>query len=146
MTKAIVFLLDKFVWMLLITVIATQALQFAGVVPTPKGLEEISYEKDNNYEFQLGIGDSGPRGKRQTDGAGNIIDNIFNIPIATLNAVSELIRNTRARRLQRIQERAELEKAVDTDKKRIQRASPDHPLASLDAHLDESSAKVLLNL
>ncbi|XP_018336195.1 uncharacterized protein LOC108744780 isoform X2 [Agrilus planipennis] len=79
MTKAIVFLLDKFVWMLLITVIATQALQFAGVVPTPKGLEEISYEKDNNYEFQLGIGDSGPRGKRQTDGAGNIIDNIFNM-------------------------------------------------------------------
>lgn len=36
-------ILDKFVWMLVITVITTQALQIAGVVEGPTKLDEISY-------------------------------------------------------------------------------------------------------
>lgn len=40
----VVYILDKFVCMLLITVITTQSLQMAGVVESPKGLDEITYE------------------------------------------------------------------------------------------------------
>lgn len=39
------YFLDKFVWMLLVTVVTTQALQIAGVVDPPKGLEDISYNE-----------------------------------------------------------------------------------------------------
>lgn len=44
-SQAIVYFLDKFVWMLLITAVTTQALQIAGVVEPPKGLEDISYNE-----------------------------------------------------------------------------------------------------
>lgn len=35
--------MDKIVWMLLITALTTQALQIAGVINAPKGLQEITY-------------------------------------------------------------------------------------------------------
>jgi hypothetical protein len=41
----VVYVLDKIVWMLLITAVTTQALQIAGVVDTPKGLGDISYKQ-----------------------------------------------------------------------------------------------------
>lgn len=44
-SQAIVYFLDKFVWMLLITAVTTQALQIAGVVDPPKGLEDITYNE-----------------------------------------------------------------------------------------------------
>ncbi|KAB0799591.1 hypothetical protein PPYR_07471 [Photinus pyralis] len=97
MSKVIVYVLDKFVWILLVAVITTQALQIAGVVEGPKTLGEITYEKDNELEFKVTAGN--PRGKRQSDERFALFDNIFNIPIATLNSVNELLQATRRLRL-----------------------------------------------
>jgi hypothetical protein len=91
----VVYVLDKIVWMLLITAVTTQALQIAGVVDTPKGLGDISYKQDNEYSFQVQVGETDVRGKRQTDQRAQFIDSLFNIPISTLNAVNNLVQNTR---------------------------------------------------
>ncbi|KYB28038.1 uncharacterized protein LOC103312721 isoform X1 [Tribolium castaneum] len=95
MSKVVIYVLDKIVWMLLITAVTTQALQIAGVVDAPKGLGDISYKQDSEYNFQVQVGNSDVRGKRQTDQRSPLIDNIFSIPITTLNAVNNLVQNTR---------------------------------------------------
>lgn len=41
--QVLVYVMDKIVWMLLITALTTQALQIAGVISAPKGLQEITY-------------------------------------------------------------------------------------------------------
>jgi hypothetical protein len=78
MSKVVVYVLDKIVWMLLITAVTTQALQIAGVVDTPKGLGDISYKQDNEYSFQVQVGETDVRGKRQTDQRAQFIDSLFN--------------------------------------------------------------------
>ncbi|KAF5289928.1 hypothetical protein FQA39_LY14937 [Lamprigera yunnana] len=93
MSKVIVYVLDKFVWMLLVAVITTQALQIAGVVDGPKTLDEIKYEQEPEYEFKVSA--ENMREKRQSQERFEILDNIFNIPIATLNSVNDLIQSTR---------------------------------------------------
>ncbi|KAJ3662454.1 hypothetical protein Zmor_006802 [Zophobas morio] len=112
MSKVVVYVLDKIVWMLLITAVTTQALQIVGVVDTPKGLGDIAYKQDNEYNFQVQVGGSDVRGKRQTDQRSRFIDNLFNvsktvhvvtvkenkkdrIPISTLNAVNNLVQSSR---------------------------------------------------
>ncbi|KAJ8915912.1 hypothetical protein NQ315_015527 [Exocentrus adspersus] len=87
--------MDKIVWMLLITALTTQALQIVGVLDTPKGLQEITYTQDNAYNYQLGVEQSDFRGKRETQDRSQIIDSLFNIPIQTLNAVNNLVQNSR---------------------------------------------------
>ncbi|EFA01683.2 uncharacterized protein LOC103312721 isoform X2 [Tribolium castaneum] len=77
MSKVVIYVLDKIVWMLLITAVTTQALQIAGVVDAPKGLGDISYKQDSEYNFQVQVGNSDVRGKRQTDQRSPLIDNIF---------------------------------------------------------------------
>lgn len=76
MSKVVVYVLDKFVWILLVAVITTQALQIAGVVEGPRTLGEITYEKDNELEFKVTAGN--PREKRQSDERFALLDNIFN--------------------------------------------------------------------
>ncbi|XP_017775874.1 PREDICTED: uncharacterized protein LOC108562159 [Nicrophorus vespilloides] len=84
MSKMLIYVLDKFVWILLIAVLTAQALQIAGVVDTPKniGLGEISYSDGNEYEYRVSIGGDGGaiegRGKRQAGDRSPLLDNIFN--------------------------------------------------------------------
>ncbi|KAF5282172.1 hypothetical protein FQR65_LT02869 [Abscondita terminalis] len=93
MSKVIVYILDKFVWMLLVAVITTQALQIAGVVEGPRTLGEIKYEQDPESEFKVTA--DNVREKRQPQERFELLDNIFNIPIATLNSVNDLLQSTR---------------------------------------------------
>lgn len=53
--QLVIYVLDKFVWMLLITIITTQALQMAGVVEAPKGLGEITYSEVGMHFFDDGF-------------------------------------------------------------------------------------------
>lgn len=43
--QLVVYLLDRLVWMLLVTAFTTQALQMAGIIETPKGYQAITYSK-----------------------------------------------------------------------------------------------------
>ncbi|XP_018561410.1 uncharacterized protein LOC108903651 isoform X2 [Anoplophora glabripennis] len=95
MSKVLVYVMDKIVWMLLITALTTQALQIAGVINAPKGLQEITYTQDNEYNYQLAVEEADTRGKRETQERSQIIDSLFNIPIQTLNAVNNLVQNSR---------------------------------------------------
>lgn len=79
MSKLLVYILDKVVWMLLITVLTTQALQIAGVLQSPKSLSDITYTQENNYEFKLSAEDiDSSRAKRQTGERSAVLDGIFN--------------------------------------------------------------------
>ncbi|XP_019881046.1 uncharacterized protein LOC109608927 [Aethina tumida] len=95
MSKILVYILDRIVWMLVILVITTQALQMAGIVESPKSLGEISYSDNNNYNYQLAVGNTDLRGKRQTEERSKFIDSLFNLPIQTLNALNTLVQNSR---------------------------------------------------
>ncbi|KAJ3638646.1 hypothetical protein MTP99_001993 [Tenebrio molitor] len=64
------------------------------VVPNRKGVGGID-RTDNEYSFQVQVGETDVRGKRQTDQRAQFIDSLFNIPISTLNAVNNLVQNTR---------------------------------------------------
>ncbi|XP_023021257.1 uncharacterized protein isoform X3 [Leptinotarsa decemlineata] len=77
MSKVFVYVLDKVVWLLLITAMMTQALQIAGVLDTPKGLQEISYVQGKEYNFQITVG-SDARAKRETAERSKVIDSLFN--------------------------------------------------------------------
>jgi hypothetical protein len=90
MSKVVVYVLDKIVWMLLITAVTTQALQIAGVVDTPKGLGDISYKQDNEYSFQVQVGETDVRGKRQTDQRAQFIDSLFNVSATVLATNSKM--------------------------------------------------------
>ncbi|CAH1103860.1 unnamed protein product [Psylliodes chrysocephalus] len=94
MSKVFVYVLDKVVWMLLIAALTTQALQIAGILESPKGLQEITYSKGNDYSFQLSVGPEN-RGKRETSDRSKLIDSLFNIPIQTLTAVNNLVQSSR---------------------------------------------------
>ncbi|XP_074041329.1 uncharacterized protein isoform X2 [Leptinotarsa decemlineata] len=72
----------------------TQALQIAGVLDTPKGLQEISYVQGKEYNFQITVG-SDARAKRETAERSKVIDSLFNIPIQTLTAVNNLVQSSR---------------------------------------------------
>ncbi|XP_018561409.1 uncharacterized protein LOC108903651 isoform X1 [Anoplophora glabripennis] len=78
MSKVLVYVMDKIVWMLLITALTTQALQIAGVINAPKGLQEITYTQDNEYNYQLAVEEADTRGKRETQERSQIIDSLFN--------------------------------------------------------------------
>ncbi|CAG9861571.1 unnamed protein product [Phyllotreta striolata] len=65
------------VWMLLIAAFTTQALQIAGILESPKGLQEITYNNDKEYSFQLSVGGEN-RGKRETAERSKFIDSFFN--------------------------------------------------------------------
>jgi len=97
MSKMLVYLLDKFVWLLLVAVLTTQALQIAGVVESPKTLAigDMVVYNGVDYEYSGRIRDNFPRDKRQAGDRSPIIDNLFNIPIATLNAVNDLVQSSR---------------------------------------------------
>lgn len=43
MLQYVIYVLDKVVWMLLIAIFTTQALQIAGIIDTPQTLGEITY-------------------------------------------------------------------------------------------------------
>nr|CAI5868770.1 unnamed protein product [Callosobruchus analis] len=67
--------------MLLVTVLTAQALQLAGIMETPKGLHETEYKQDNEYNFQVAIGESMIREKRETGERSKLIDSFFNVSI-----------------------------------------------------------------
>ncbi|KAK5643120.1 hypothetical protein RI129_006965 [Pyrocoelia pectoralis] len=148
MSKFVVYVLDKFVWMLLVTVITTQALQIAGVVEGPRTLGEIAYEKDGEYEFKVTAGN--PREKRQSDERFALFDNIFNIPIATLNSVNELLQTTRRLRLNNRNTAGAAAPNSASSNSRLPRKTKKKPYRSyLDGprvQEDGSSARVLLNI
>ncbi|VEN49113.1 unnamed protein product [Callosobruchus maculatus] len=95
MSKLIIYVLDKVVWMLLATVLTAQALQLAGIIEAPKGLHQIDYKQENEYNFQVAIGEATSREKRETGERSKLIDSFFNIPIQTLQAVNNLVQNSR---------------------------------------------------
>ncbi|CAH0560932.1 unnamed protein product [Brassicogethes aeneus] len=95
MSKIIVYILDRIVWMLVILVITTQALQMAGIVESPKSLGEITYSDKNNYNYQIAVGSPDVRGKREAEDRSKFIDSLFNLPIQTLNALNTLVQNSR---------------------------------------------------
>lgn len=51
--QVVVYILDRLVWMLLITAFATQALQMAGIIDTPKGYQGITYSKVTYFSLLL---------------------------------------------------------------------------------------------
>ncbi|KAK9875884.1 hypothetical protein WA026_009670 [Henosepilachna vigintioctopunctata] len=98
MSKIVVYILDKIVWLLLFTIIATQSLQIAGVMEAPKSLNEISYPQQSEYDYQLSIVNNEARGKRQADigeERSQFIDSLFSIPISTLTALNNLVQHSR---------------------------------------------------
>ncbi|XP_044747884.1 uncharacterized protein LOC123309079 isoform X1 [Coccinella septempunctata] len=98
MSKLIVYILDRIVWLLLFTVITAQSLQIVGLMDPPKALEQITYPEENQYDYQLAVVNNEARGKRQTDATeqrSQLIDSLFNIPISTLNALNNLVQHSR---------------------------------------------------
>ncbi|XP_045478891.1 uncharacterized protein LOC123683927 [Harmonia axyridis] len=98
MSKIVVYILDRIVWLLLITIITTQSLQIAGIIDPPKTMEQISYPEQNQYDYQLAVVNNEGRGKRQTDPSeqrSQFIDSLFNIPISTLTALNNLVQHSR---------------------------------------------------
>ncbi|CAH2006573.1 unnamed protein product [Acanthoscelides obtectus] len=81
--------------MLLVTVLTAQALQLAGIIETPKGLHELTYQQEHEYNFQVAVGEASSREKRETGERSKLIDSFFNIPIQTLQAVNNLVQNSR---------------------------------------------------
>ncbi|XP_044747886.1 uncharacterized protein LOC123309079 isoform X2 [Coccinella septempunctata] len=81
MSKLIVYILDRIVWLLLFTVITAQSLQIVGLMDPPKALEQITYPEENQYDYQLAVVNNEARGKRQTDATeqrSQLIDSLFN--------------------------------------------------------------------
>ncbi|XP_065159360.1 uncharacterized protein [Atheta coriaria] len=82
MSKVVIYILDKFVWILIVAIFTSQALQIAGVVEGPKdfSLRELHfYSQENNdyapiHQEEL----HGVRGKRQAGDRSPLIDNLFN--------------------------------------------------------------------
>ncbi|XP_056631360.1 uncharacterized protein LOC130441622 [Diorhabda sublineata] len=56
MSKVLVYILDKIVWMVLIVVLTTQILQMAGIIETPKSSQGFAYSKSNECNIQLSVG------------------------------------------------------------------------------------------
>ncbi|XP_044730500.1 uncharacterized protein LOC123293679 isoform X2 [Chrysoperla carnea] len=96
----LIYLMDRFVWMLLITVFTTAVLQQCGVVATNE-FHETSTPLQENFQFEMEpdnkIFDYAVRQKRQQSPSVSspVIDGLFNIPIATLSAVNNFIQTTR---------------------------------------------------
>ncbi|XP_022921031.1 uncharacterized protein [Onthophagus taurus] len=96
MSKMLITILDKFVYILVCTAITTQALQMVGLIEGPKALGEINYEINNgNYEFGLRMGDEENRGKRHTESNTAIMNNILNLPMDTLQAFENFLKNAK---------------------------------------------------
>ncbi|CAH2006574.1 unnamed protein product [Acanthoscelides obtectus] len=64
--------------MLLVTVLTAQALQLAGIIETPKGLHELTYQQEHEYNFQVAVGEASSREKRETGERSKLIDSFFN--------------------------------------------------------------------
>ncbi|CAG9762353.1 unnamed protein product [Ceutorhynchus assimilis] len=122
MSKFVVYILDKAVWLLLATVITAQALQIAGVMETPKSAGSIEYEQELS-NFHQKFPQEALRWKRDTSASMDrspFIDMLFNrkkreqsgwmkkiqstmsyfklmakIPIKTLTAMNNLIQGSR---------------------------------------------------
>ncbi|XP_065159359.1 uncharacterized protein [Atheta coriaria] len=123
MSKVVIYILDKFVWILIVAIFTSQALQIAGVVEGPKdfSLRELHfYSQENNdyapiHQEEL----HGVRGKRQAGDRSPLIDNLFNVPISTLNAVNEFIQSARPV-IQRLRESAARTRRSNEAKKKLQ--------------------------
>ncbi|XP_066145494.1 uncharacterized protein [Euwallacea fornicatus] len=94
MSKLVVYILDKFVWLLLATVFTGQALQLAGIMETPKAAGAIEY-----YQQLEDSKTAATRWKREETSEiterSQLIDMLFNIPIKTLMAMNNLVQKSR---------------------------------------------------
>ncbi|ERL91927.1 uncharacterized protein LOC125505900 [Dendroctonus ponderosae] len=130
MSKVLVYILDKAVWLLLVTVITGQALQITGFMETPKSAGAFEYQQ-NPLESLSEHPKDALRWKREADDTterSQFIDMLFNIPIKTLTAVKNLIQNSRPA-LRKLRDFAvkrfeKTTKAPEADQSTVQKRSP----------------------
>ncbi|KAL1489770.1 hypothetical protein ABEB36_013703 [Hypothenemus hampei] len=96
MSKFIVYILDKTVWLLLATVITGQALQLAGIMQTPKSAGAIEFQQNSLDNSQI-YPENSLRWKRDTSTEytterSQFIDMLFNVSTEFLTQIDHMLR------------------------------------------------------